>query len=283
MYIIRTLLSYSLLLLLVTALAAAWVYRDDLKPELDAAIGQLETRFGEVADQPQAAQDSRVGQAPTATAGEAAAVAETASPSAAAEPATAEAAFPPTEKAPLAEHAAAAEGADEAGATRVESETSAPAAPQADAPEAGPAPASIVALAEETSAESAPTAESAQPRLQAAETPDGTAASVEATLLDRARRAYWVGDLPAAVQAYQALLDRDPADPDVWGELGNVYYAQGRWSEAGEAYYEAARRLQARGDARQLGYLLRLIEGLAPEKAAKLRAAPVQTQPDPST
>ncbi len=280
MYILRTLLSYSLPLLLVAALAAAWVYRDTLKPELNAAIEQIETRFGKVGDgtsvaQSEAPRGAKNDVPPSASVTQAANEPPTTTATANATPSRTEtaeepAAQTPTQAAPAVSAARPATTAENAGAE----------APQAHLTESAPAP--PLARAERlpatsSSAEPTPADEGAQANPGTAETQAQAgvpAASVEATLLDRARRAYWAGDLSAAIQAYQALLDRDPADPDVWGELGNVYYAQGRWREAGEAYYEAARRLQAKGEERRLGYLLRLIEGLAPEKAAELHADP---------
>ncbi len=323
MTIIRYLLSYSLLFLLVALLAAAWVYRDTLAPELNAAWTRLEARL-----EGKAPQDATVDAGPVP--GE---QAETAIPEAPAEmPAT-----PATEQAPVAAEAprseppmamqepepesasgsetetvmapepatpepapvvsepevAAATPAPEttaetektadvasapaetaAAMSAVPSETSAPVAEASPATETGTPSTPQVAAAGEGEAEPAATTAPAVTPEPEASSPavEATGPSEEAILLDRARRAYWAGDLPAAAAAYEALLDRDPAEADVWGELGNVYYAMGRWHDAGLAYYEAARRLIDRGDTRQLGYLLRIIDSLAPEKGSELRA-----------
>ena len=73
-------------------------------------------------------------------------------------------------------------------------------------------------------------------------------------LRQAARQAFWNKNLDAAVLNYMALLETDAAgDADIHGELGNVYYAAGRWQEAGSAYYEAAVRLLDRGEVNQIG------------------------------
>ena len=59
-------------------------------------------------------------------------------------------------------------------------------------------------------------------------------------MLRDARRLYWEGKLSEAEEAYAGLAEADAANPDVFGELGNIYYAQGKWKQAGESYYRAA-------------------------------------------
>lgn len=327
MTIIRYLLSYSLLFLLVALLAAAWIYRDTLAPELNAAWTRLEARL-----EGRAPQEALVASEPASGKR-----AETAAPEMPAEMTT----MPATEQAPVMaetprseppmamqetepepepetetetamapapampepapveqpgvseaetaaetptpETTAAAETTTEvasasaetaAAMSAVPNETSAPVAEASPAPETGTSPTPQVATAGEGEAEPAASTAPAMTTESGVSSPAAEAPgpSEEAILLDRARRAYWAGDLPAAAAAYEALLDRDPAEADVWGELGNVYYAMGRWHDAGLAYYEAARRLIDRGDTRQLGYLLRIIDSLAPEKGSELRA-----------
>ena len=90
-------------------------------------------------------------------------------------------------------------------------------------------------------------------------------------LFMRARVAFADGDMAAAEQHYLEITSQETDDPDAFGELGNVYYAQGKWQEAGEAYFEAANRLLEQDQPAQLNYLVRVIQGLAPEKADKLR------------
>jgi tetratricopeptide (TPR) repeat protein len=83
--------------------------------------------------------------------------------------------------------------------------------------------------------------------------------------------AYWSGDIQSAEKLYLYLANIEDRNPDVYGELGNVYYAQGEWKQAGQAYYEAAVRLLAINKGDQVNYLLQLIQGLDSDSAQLLR------------
>jgi len=84
--------------------------------------------------------------------------------------------------------------------------------------------------------------------------------------------AFLDGKVEQAIQLYAQLTELNGNDPNIPGELGNVLYSQGKWKEAGAAYYEAATRLLARGEMGQVQYLYRVIQGLDPESAEKLRS-----------
>jgi len=99
----------------------------------------------------------------------------------------------------------------------------------------------------------------------------GSSQSDNLAVLHRARQAYWNGSLAEAEKAYQELSELTSQDPNVFGELGNIYYAQGKWKQAGQAYYEAAIRLIDLNQPAQANYLLRIIQGLDAESADKLR------------
>lgn len=99
---------------------------------------------------------------------------------------------------------------------------------------------------------------------------DKSAESVR-ELLKSARMAYWSGDIQGAEKLYLYLANIEDSNPDVYGELGNVYYAQGEWKQAGQAYYEAAVRLLAINKGGQVNYLLQLIQGLDSDSAQLLR------------
>ena len=86
-----------------------------------------------------------------------------------------------------------------------------------------------------------------------------------------ARQTYWRGDALGAEKLYLKLADVEDDNPDIYGELGNVYYAQGKWDAAGKAYYEAAIRLLALNRNNQVNYLLRVIQGLDSDSAEKLK------------
>ena len=86
-----------------------------------------------------------------------------------------------------------------------------------------------------------------------------------------ARQSYWMGNPIAAEKIYLKLMNIEDDNPDVYGELGNVYYTQGKWNEAGKAYYEAAIRLLDLDRNNQVDYLLRVIQGLDSDSAEKLK------------
>ena len=89
--------------------------------------------------------------------------------------------------------------------------------------------------------------------------------------LNKARQAYWHGQIKASEDYYIELTKNDNKNPDVYGELGNIYYMQGKWKQAGDAYYEAAIRLIDQKQYAQVNYLLRVIQGLNPNVARKLQ------------
>jgi TolA-binding protein len=97
---------------------------------------------------------------------------------------------------------------------------------------------------------------------------DVAASPVETTAsLDAARAAFWAQDFDQAEKLYQELASADPAAADALGELGNLYYTQGRWSDAAEAYAGAVPRLAAVGDIPRARHLLRVLDGLDPARA----------------
>ena len=57
--------------------------------------------------------------------------------------------------------------------------------------------------------------------------------------LNDAREAYWNGAEDKAVGIYQVLIDFSPNDPDIYGELGNIFLKQGN-SQAAFDYYTKA-------------------------------------------
>ena len=75
---------------------------------------------------------------------------------------------------------------------------------------------------------------------------DGAGPSVD-RLVVVARRAFWSGEYAAAEEAYRRATQADPAGPDAYGELGNLYVYIGRVDEAPPLFLEAGRRLVALG------------------------------------
>ncbi len=91
-------------------------------------------------------------------------------------------------------------------------------------------------------------------------------------LINQARHVYQCGDISNSIDLYRELGELYPDDPNVYGELGNVFYSKGEWKQASLAYYEAALRLQKRNQQDQIRYLYRVIQGLDPDTAEKLRS-----------
>jgi len=95
-------------------------------------------------------------------------------------------------------------------------------------------------------------------------------ASSERDILISARNAFNQGEINKSEILYIELTQLEQDNPDAFGELGNVYYSQGKWEQAGQAYYDAADRLMADGNYEQVTYLQQVIKGLSPEYAEKL-------------
>jgi hypothetical protein len=81
-------------------------------------------------------------------------------------------------------------------------------------------------------------------------------------LLAEAREAYWLRDYDTAESKYLSLTRLEPGNPDGYGELGNMYFSQGKWDQAATAYYEAGVRLVGQGLLTQAEELLAVIRGL---------------------
>lgn len=88
--------------------------------------------------------------------------------------------------------------------------------------------------------------------------------------LNKARDAFAKGDVEASITAYQAYLKDDVSDADARGELGNVYYLNGRLPEAAQAYYDAAKLLIAQNHAERVPALLPIIGQVNPSLANEL-------------
>ena len=73
-----------------------------------------------------------------------------------------------------------------------------------------------------------------------------------------------------AEAGYQQLIRLDPDNPDGYGELGNLYFSQGKWEQAASAYFEAGSRLARSGYIEQASNLLDVIRGLDGAQADEL-------------
>lgn len=81
-------------------------------------------------------------------------------------------------------------------------------------------------------------------------------------LLAAAREAYWLHDYDLAEENYRKWAELEPDNPDGYGELGNLFFSQGKWEEAASAYYEAGVRLVKSGNIQPARELLEVIRGL---------------------
>ena len=91
-------------------------------------------------------------------------------------------------------------------------------------------------------------------------------------VLAKAREAYWLRDFATAEQQYKRLTQLEPANPDGYGELGNMYFSRGMWDEAANAYYEAGVRLLDEGLIVQARQMVDVIRGLNGSQADELDA-----------
>ncbi len=107
------------------------------------------------------------------------------------------------------------------------------------------------------------------PPVAAAEPADREVESTYRLLAD-AREAYWLRDYATAEQKYQAMIKLDPENPDGYGELGNMYFSQGKWDLASAAYFEAGKRLADEGLLTEAQQLVDVLKGLQGPQAGEL-------------
>ena len=81
-------------------------------------------------------------------------------------------------------------------------------------------------------------------------------------LLAAAREAYWLRDYEGAENYYRSLIQLEPDNPDWYGELGNMYFAQGQWQQSAAVYYEAGVHLLKEGQVEQARRMVDVIRGL---------------------
>ncbi len=64
--------------------------------------------------------------------------------------------------------------------------------------------------------------------------------STSSNTLETARKLYWKKDFYGAIKGYESLIEGNPDNPDLLGELGNIYYAVNDTQNASRFYYKAA-------------------------------------------
>ncbi|MCG6934692.1 MAG: hypothetical protein LJE73_02205 [Proteobacteria bacterium] len=291
MYAIRTLLSYSLVIIIVAAVVLAFYYRDQLMPEVDAIYEDVESWVND--RQPASTTIAETQTAETAVENVQPEVETTETPME-----QGETVVESTETVVSGPGEAAVEAPGEmTTGARMEPEvettdlaeipsevaTEAPASPEQQAGVTTPPPAAT-ASSDMMAAASLPGPTSDSQSQQVIDQPgvgDKTDVQdkgrLEHELIRQARQAFWNRQYGEAEAAYKDLIEISPENPDLYGELGNLYYSMGKWELAGTAYYAASTRLLKSGQTGQLGYLVRVLKGLDPDLAEKLEQDMKQT------
>lgn len=86
-----------------------------------------------------------------------------------------------------------------------------------------------------------------------------------------ARKSYYQRNYKLSEQSYQQVIDKTNDNVDAYGELGNVYFNQGKNKEAASAYFEAAAILIRNGQANRARSLIGLLRHLDKTKADELK------------
>jgi len=87
-----------------------------------------------------------------------------------------------------------------------------------------------------------------------------------------ARKSFYQRDYDKSVQSYQYVIDNTEDNFDAYGELGNVYFNQGKNQQAASAYFEAAAILIKKGQVNRAQSLMGLLRHLDKAKADELQA-----------
>jgi len=86
-----------------------------------------------------------------------------------------------------------------------------------------------------------------------------------------ARKAYYQRNYELSEQSYQKVIDSTEDNFDAYGELGNVYFNQGKNEQAASVYYEAAAILVRKGQVKRARSLMGLLRHLDKSKADELQ------------
>lgn len=87
-----------------------------------------------------------------------------------------------------------------------------------------------------------------------------------------ARKSFYQRDYEKSIQSYQDVIDNTEDNFDAYGELGNVYFNQGKKQQAASAYFEAAAILIKKGQVNRAQSLMGLLRHLDKAKAEELQA-----------
>ena len=86
-----------------------------------------------------------------------------------------------------------------------------------------------------------------------------------------ARKSFYQRKYDLSEQSYQDVIANTEDNFDAYGELGNVYFNQGKNEKAAGAYFEAASILVRKGQLRRAGSLMGLLRHLDKSKADDLQ------------
>lgn len=86
-----------------------------------------------------------------------------------------------------------------------------------------------------------------------------------------ARKSFYQRKYELSEQSYQDVIANTTDNFDAYGELGNVYFNQGKNEKAAAAYYEAASILVRKGEIRRAKSLMGLLRHLDKSKAVDLQ------------
>jgi len=86
-----------------------------------------------------------------------------------------------------------------------------------------------------------------------------------------ARKSFYQRRYELSEQSYRDVIENTTDNFDAYGELGNVYFNQGKKEEAARAYFEAAVILVRKGQVRRAQSLMELLRHLDKNKAEDLR------------
>jgi len=86
-----------------------------------------------------------------------------------------------------------------------------------------------------------------------------------------ARKSFYQRNYKLSEQSYKQVIDKTKDNVDAYGELGNVYFNQGKNKEAASAYFEAAAILVRNGQANRARSLIGLLRHLDKSKADELK------------
>ena len=86
-----------------------------------------------------------------------------------------------------------------------------------------------------------------------------------------ARKSFYQRKYELSEKSYHDVIDNTTDNFDAYGELGNVYFNQGKKEKAAQAYFEAASILVRMGEARRAQSLMGLLRHLDKNRADDLQ------------